>query len=88
MSDSWSTKPLNDKIASLYLKPSNEIMFSLLKGRTAKEADNKSKKMMVENMKKILAMKQKEEPGAIGMFKILWENYEGQVVLGNEEASF
>jgi hypothetical protein len=85
---SWSAKPLNDRIASLYLEPSNEIVFSLLKGRTAREADKKSKKMMIENMKTILAMEKKKEPGAMGMFKILWDNYEGQVVLGNEGATF
>jgi hypothetical protein len=84
ISDVWSTKPLNDKIASLYLKPSNEIVLRLIKGETSKSANEISKKMMIENMKKILALEQKKEPGATTMLQILWGNYEGQVVLGNE----
>jgi len=80
--------PLKDKIARMFLNPSNEIVCSLVKGETAKIADEKSKKMMIANMKEILAMEQKNEPGATGMLQILWDNYEGQVVLGNEDASF
>lgn len=86
MDNGWSAKPLNDKIASLYLKPSNEIVIALLNGKTAHEADKKSKKMMIENMKKILALEKKNEPGAMNMLQILWDNYEGQEVLGNKEA--
>jgi len=84
----WSATPLKDKIASLYLIPSNEIILSLLNGKTAGESDKKSRKLMVDNMKKILAMEQKKEPGATLMLQILWDNYEGQVVLGNEEVIF
>ena len=86
ISDVWPTKPLNDKIASFYLNPSNEIMLKLINGRTAREADELSKKMMIENMKKILALEQKQEPGATTMLQILWGNYEGQIVLGNEDS--
>jgi len=83
-----SATPLKNKVAGMFLNPSNEIVFSLLKGEIAKMADEKSKKMMVENMRKILAMEKKNEPRATGMLQILWDNYEGQIVLGNEDASF
>ena len=83
-----SATPLKDKVAGMFLNPSNEIVFSLLNGETAKKADEKSKQMMISNMKEILAMEQKNEPGATGMLQILWDNYEGQVVLGNEDAYF
>lgn len=83
-----SATPLKDKIAGMFLNPSNEIVLSLLKGETAKMADKKSKRMMILNMKEILAMEQKNEPGATGMLQILWDNYEGQIVLGNQNASF
>src|SRR3989344_7604192 len=83
--DKWSATPIRDKTASLYLIPSNEIVLSLLKGKTTKEADNISRKMMIKNMKKILAMEQRNEPGATGMLQILWDNYDGQVVLGNKD---
>ncbi len=83
-----STTPLKDKVAGMFLNPSNEIILSLLKGKTAKKSDEKSKQMMISNMKEILAMEQKNELGATGMLQILWDNYEGQVVLGNENAYF
>jgi hypothetical protein len=86
--DRWSTKPLNDKLAALYLNPSNELVLSLLNGKTVNEADKKSKKMMIRNMKEILAMESRKEPGATRMLEILWGNYEGQIVLGNKEAFF
>lgn len=82
-----SATPLKDKIAGLFLNPSNEIVFSLLRRETAQKADERSKKMMLTNMREILAMEQKNESGATGMLQILWGNYEGQVVLGNENAS-
>lgn len=82
-----SATPLKDKVAGMFLNPSNEIVFSLLKGETTKKADENSKKMMITNMKEILAMEQKNEPGATGMLQILWDNYDGQVVLGNEDAT-
>lgn len=82
----WSTKPLNDKIASLYLRPSNEVVMCLLNGKTTKEAHQKSRKMMIDNMKKLLVMEKNQEPGAMNMLQILWDNYEGQEVLGNKDA--
>ena len=50
----WSAKPLNDKTAAFYLIPSNEVIVLLLKGSSTQTAHEKSKTMMVENMKKIL----------------------------------
>ncbi len=87
MDEERSATPLKDKVAGMFLNPSNEVVFSLLKGESARKADEKSKKMMIENMREILAMERKNEPGATGMLQILWDNYEGQIVLGNEDAS-
>ena len=82
-----SATPIKDKVARMFINPSDEIIFSLVKGETAKKANEKSKQMMISNMRKILAMEQKKEPGATGMLQILWDNYEGQIVLGNENDS-
>lgn len=87
MSGERSATPLKDKTAGLFLIPSNELVISLLKGFSAKKANEISKKMMISNMRKILVMEQKNEPEATGMLQYLWDNYEGQVVLGNENAS-
>jgi len=83
-----SATPLKDEVAKMFIYPSNEIILSLLRGDSAKEANEKSKKLMISNMKKILTMEKKNEPGATGMLQILWDNYEGQVVLGNENNFF
>jgi hypothetical protein len=88
MDGKWSAKPLNDKSAALYLKPSNEIILSLLAGKSAAEANERSKRLMVDNMKKLLVLGEKNQPEAMGMLQILWDNYDGQVLLGNEEARF
>ncbi len=83
----WSAKPHNDNIAKLYLEPSNEIMISMIKGNTSLKAYEKSKNSMIENMKKILKMEEKNEPGAMNMLQVLWNNFEGQVLHGNKNFS-
>lgn len=79
----YSATPPKDNIAKLYLEPSNEIMKLLINGKTSKQSHEKSKQMMVDNMKKILKLEEKKEPGAMGMLQILWNNFEGQVLHGN-----
>ncbi len=86
--DRYSATPSKDKTASLFLEPSNELMKFLINGDYTFRAHEKSKKFMIENMKKVLEMKNKEEPGAIGWLQVLWNNYEGQVLIGNSEANF
>ena len=83
-----SATPSKDKIAALFLEPSNEIMHSLIKRNNIKKADEKSKKMMVENMRKVLKMDEKKESGAMGWLEILWNNFDGQVICGDEDNSF
>lgn len=84
----WSAKPSNDNTAKLYLEPSNEVVISLIERRTTREADERSKSMMIANMKKILKMREKREPEAMGMLKILWNNLDGQAIYGNSEMVF
>ena len=43
---------------------------------------------MIESMQKIFKMNQQNEPGAMGLLEILWTNYQGQVLYGNEEFVF
>lgn len=44
----WSVNPLKDKVAELFFEPSNIIPISLIKGNTAKEAHEKSKKQILK----------------------------------------
>ncbi|MBI2629830.1 hypothetical protein HYW76_01890 [Candidatus Pacearchaeota archaeon] len=81
--EKWSSKPSNDNAAKLYLEPSNEVISSIIKGKTAKESHERSKNMMMKNMKKVLKLGEKKEPGAMGMLQVLWNNFDGQVLHGN-----
>lgn len=48
-------KPLEDKEAGLYLSASNEIMLSLIKGLTAKEAVDRARTVYLRNIQKVLS---------------------------------
>ncbi|MFH1710704.1 MAG: hypothetical protein ABH840_00160 [Nanoarchaeota archaeon] len=80
-----TANPIKDKIASLYLEPSNELVKYLIKGNFTKTAFDKSKELMVKNMNKIL---KENEPGALERFKSLWMNHEGQRIYGDKEIFF
>jgi len=85
---SRSSTPAKDKTAELFLLPSNEVMLSLIKGNDAETSNEKSKEMIIENMKKVLRMEEKKEPGAIGWLEILWNNFDGQVLYGKRDICF
>ncbi len=82
----WSAKPLNDNTAKLFLEPSNSIIISLLKGNSVNDAHEKSLKMMSKNILELL--KKKEEPGSMASIMLLWNNMQGQEVLGNGDMKF
>lgn len=88
MDSRHSAIPSKDNLAKLFLEPSNEIVSFLMKGNNPKISDKKSKKMMIDNIKKILVMEEKKEPGATRWLEVLWNNFEGQKVIGNEYLSF
>jgi hypothetical protein len=81
----WTGNPIKDNTARLFLESSNLVPISLIKGNSANYANENSKKQMLKNIRKIILNPDEES------FKIaeaLWNNYEGQVILGNEDASF
>ena len=88
ISGARSSTPLKDKTAALFLIPSNEVVSCLIRGKTTKDANELSKKKMVESMQKVLDLNGKKEPGAMELLKILWTNYNGQVLHGNEDLTF
>ena len=88
MSGTRSSTPLKDKVAALFLIPSNEVVSCLIRGKTTKEADELSKRKMVESMRKVLDLNEKKEPDAMELLKILWINYKGQVLHGNGDLTF
>jgi len=83
VNEKWS--PQKDNAAKLFLEPSNLVPISIIKGNTAIEAHEKSKKSLLKNMKKVLRDKTKD---AFLIAGALWNNYSGQVLLGNGNALF
>jgi len=78
----WSGNPAKDKLAELFLEPSNLLAQALLKGNTAKEADSRFREASKKNILRLLMRK---EPGDMASIMILWDNLNGQVILGNCE---
>lgn len=84
MDSRWTTKPHNDKVAKLFIEPSNLVPSSLIKGHTSLEAHNNSKRQMLKNMKKLIQGNQEQETPFY--VEALWNNFLGQVIVGNEKA--
>lgn len=81
-----SSNPLKDRIAQLFLRPSNEIALALLEGKSALEAANIFNRFCKKNL--LLLLSKKDEPGALVVAMLLWNNMTAQEVLGNEEMRF
>jgi len=80
----WDSVPQKDETARLFLEPSNMVPISLIKGHTASEAHKTSKLHILKNLKKEIKKNTKDTPLII---EGLLNNYYGQVLLGNENAS-
>lgn len=75
------SNPIKDNIAKIFFETSNIVPITLIKGNTAKEAHDNSKKSMLKSIKK--SLKDKESEAIAG---VLWNNYMGQTLVGNSEA--
>jgi len=82
----WSSNPANDNTAKLFLEPSNLIVSSLLKENTAQESFDKFLGMSTKNILKLLKIK--EEPGIMASIMLLWNNMNGQEIIGNINLRF
>lgn len=84
MDPRWTTNPHNDKVAGLFLEPSNLVPISIIKGHTTSEAHNNAKRQMLKNMNKLF--KDESEQETPFYLEALWNNYIGQVIFGNTES--
>lgn len=80
----YVTRPVMDPMASLFLEPSNLIVSTLLKGHTAKDANQRSKDAMFRNFRKMICSTASFEERYASRW--LWGNLQHQVLHGNEEA--
>lgn len=76
-----SANPAKDKVARLFLEPSNMLVKSVLKGNSASESVSKFREHSLNNIQSLL--KNKKEPGAIQSIKLLWSNMQCIEVLGD-----
>ncbi len=80
-----TTRPLHDQMAKRFLKPSNLIAVSLLKGNTVNEANEKSISKMRKNLSFLLSGKAGQEGYEAAAY--LWNNISGQKVIGDGSAT-
>lgn len=78
------TTPLKDNIAASFLKPSNRLSISLLKGGSAQESSSKSKEEFRKEIRKYISTSAIDGADRIVM-ALLWD-LNNQVVLGNNDA--
>ncbi len=78
------TTPLRDTVAESFMQPSNHLSISLLKGKTAGEAANRSKEYFQKEIRKYLTGESIEGSEQI-VRGLLWD-MTNQVVLGNLDA--
>lgn len=82
-SQDFVKKPLQDKLAALFLNPSNSIMLALINGKTAAIADQKSKNAMRRNIRLVLKSRVRDRQ-QIAAF--LWHDIKYQVLSGNAQS--
>jgi len=77
--------PRYDRIAKLFLEPSNILINHLLKGNNVKKSVEKAKEKMMENIWYLQTTN--SFPDAVYYAPFLFNNYSNLVSLGNEDAS-
>lgn len=76
--------PIRDRLAEKFLKPSNLVGKTLLKGKTAGEANDRSKSLMLKNYFKMVSSESSYEERKVASF--LWGNLAGQRLYGDSGA--
>lgn len=78
------SRPLDDKIAELFLEPSNKVVSSILKNHTAEEARSNSQASFMRNIQNLVV---NDSPFKYLIPFLLWD-MRHQVCLGDKKASF
>lgn len=80
----YVARPAEDPKAKPFMESSNQVMFSLLKGNTAKESSDKSKNKFVRHVRSLSSSL--ADPDSLQVAQCLWWNARHQVCMGNEDA--
>lgn len=76
--------PTDDSLAGFCFEPSNLVVTTLIKGKTALEANERSKTAMLKNLQYLLSSKALEREKQCA--QVLWRNYKYQILIGNSDA--
>ncbi len=79
----WISVPGKDRVAPLFLKPSNLVPISIIKGNSALHAHENGRKQILKNINKTLRKGGRE---SFLFAAALWNNYAGQILAGNSSA--
>lgn len=82
INNTWATNPIKDNIAKIFFDTSNLVPIGLIKGHTARESDENSKKSMLKAINRALAKKDRDSQA---IAQTLWNNYIAQDIAGNCE---
>lgn len=82
--NNYTARPLLDPKANPFMRASNQVMISLLKGHSAEDASARSKNVFEEQFTKLLSSDTDQD--SLQSAKYLWWNKRNQVCLGNGEA--
>ncbi len=77
--EKYTTKPINDPLAKLFLEPSNLVPIAFIKGNTAQQSHNKSKVAMRKNVRYMLSSEASEKERSSAVW--LWSNYTCQKLI-------
>jgi hypothetical protein len=78
----WTTNPIKDNTAKVFFDTTNLVPIGLIKGHNAEEVDQNSKKSMLKSINKALIEGSKDSQA---IAQVLWNNYVGQGIAGNEQ---
>ena len=78
------TKPLKDKTAALFLKPTNTLVSSLLKGHTVQYSYQKSQDAFRKNITKLVSSATSDEDREL--LRYLYWDYQHQIYHGDGKA--
>lgn len=81
--EKYRTRPIEDKLAGLFLDPSNLVVTTLIKGHSAKEAVSRAKQEFLGNIQKLLTSKIKSEDYSVLRY-LVW-NMRNLVLCGKND---
>lgn len=76
-----TSRPLDDKTATLFIEPSNQVVISLLKGHSASDSNRRSKERLKRSIQKMATSASSKEESELVSYMV-W-NYTHQVCLGD-----